>query len=74
MATLRIMSSKGHDTMTWNPELVETIEEPRTKFKEFSNRGWLSFAVAPETKQPTQIFEFDPKADSIVMVAPVSGG
>lgn len=74
MGQLKIMSSKGHETFAWDVAQVETIEEPRAKFKEFSSRGWLSFAVAPDTKQGVQIKEFDPNAESILMVAPISGG
>lgn len=74
MAKLKIMGSQGHQTLTWDVAVEETATEPRLKFKEFSERGWLSFIVAPDTKQSRQIFEFDPNAENIVMVAPVSGG
>ncbi|HEY7832343.1 MAG TPA: hypothetical protein VIG30_02155 [Ktedonobacterales bacterium] len=81
MATLRIMSRRGDDRITWDrarvavgdPEAVAAVKEAERIFAQERARGATAFKV--ETgKAPEVVKEFDPTAEQTLLVPRVIGG
>ncbi len=81
MGTLRVMSKRGDDHVTWDEELVAAndpqakaaVEEAERIFEQERAKGATAFRVEPG--QPTQrIDQFDAKATQIFMIPRVVGG
>lgn len=82
MGVLRIMSSQGDTTLTWDPEVQDEVEKVEKSFDDHRLKGFMGYrtiasnaAIAdrPQVKGET-ITKFDPKADEIVMTVPLRGG
>ena len=81
MGKLRILSSEGDRTVTWNgkqtetddQEALEAVREAERIFREEIRKGATAFRVNPGT--PAEHVErFDPEAEQIVLVPRVVGG
>lgn len=68
------MDATGDTAVTWNPETGEGVEKAKEQFDHFAKLGYLSYTVAPVTKEKNQIRSFDPLAETIVQAAPLVGG
>lgn len=81
MAQLRVMSSRGDKTVTWDPEQVETadsdalaaVREAERIFNEERARGATAFKVEPG-KPAERLDYFDEKAEQTVIVPRIAGG
>ena len=71
--SLFILDETGHTTLTWKPEVKDSVAEVKSKFDDIIKQGWSAYAVTA-SGTPTQIKSFDPEADRIVMSAPLVGG
>ncbi len=81
MGILRVMSTSGDHTVTWDrkqaetgdPEALEAIREVERIFEEQRSQGATAFQVKPG--MPAKKLErFDPEAEQIVVVPRVAGG
>lgn len=81
MAILRVLTSHGDRTVTWDGEKVESgdpeaaaaVKEAERIFQEQLERGSAAFTVAPG-KPAERITTFDPKAEQIIIVPRIAGG
>jgi hypothetical protein len=81
MGTLRVMSRRGDDTITWekaqveagDPEAAAAVREAERIFRDQQGRGGTAYRLAPG-KTPVRIDEFDVEADQIVVIPRVVGG
>ena len=71
--SLFILDDTGHTTLTWKPEVEDSVKAVKVEFDAIIKRGWVAYGVTSKG-QPTQIKKFDPQADRIVMSAPLVGG
>lgn len=76
MNSLRWVSSKGDESIEWDPEDQASIEKAKSKFDELTKKGFKAFKVIKEevTRKGEQIKEFDPSVKEILMTAPMAGG
>lgn len=81
MGKLRVMSSSGDRTVTWDRKLAETgdpeaqaaVKEAERIFEEQRRRGATAFRTSRDA--PSRRLErFDPDLDQIVVVPRVVGG
>lgn len=78
---LRVMSRRGDDRVTWDPQKAEAgdpeaqaaIREAERIFSEARSRGAAAFKVVPG-QAPQRIDAFDPQAVKIVVIPRVMGG
>lgn len=81
MAQLRIMSSRGDKTLTWevdkvelgDPEAVAAVREAERIFSEERARGATAFKVEPG-KPAERLDNFDKTAEQTVIVPRIAGG
>ena len=81
MAQLRIMSSRGDKTLTWevdkvelgDPEAVAAVREAERIFSEERARGATAFKVEPG-KSAERLDNFDKTAEQTVIVPRIAGG
>ena len=81
MAQLRIMSSRGDKTVTWDaekidlgdPEAVAAVREAERIFNEERARGATAFKVEPG-KPAERLDNFEKTAEQTVIVPRIAGG
>ena len=81
MAQLRIMSSRGDKTVTWDaekidlgdPEAVAAVREAERIFNEERARGATAFKVDPG-KPAERLDNFDKTVEQTVIVPRIAGG
>lgn len=74
MGELATLGRNGHSVATWDEALPETVTEARVIFDEKTkNEGFAAFRTIA-TGPATQIREFDPTAERIVLTTPHQGG
>lgn len=71
MPRLRVLNSKGDSTIEWTRERDE--EEVRREFQRLVAGGHLAYRVEGPGKG-SQLKEFDPGAEEIVLHGPLVGG
>lgn len=59
--------------LTWDRSHGEEVVEARKEFEEHTRKGWIAFIVAPDGRK-TQVYAFDPEAETIVLAPIVEGG
>lgn len=72
---------RGDATITWDSRSTSEVEAARDMFSSLRGRGHLAYKAGDGTpgsgrdySKGDQITEFDPRAERIVMVAPIQGG
>jgi len=60
-------------TLTWKMGDPRDVSLAKERFMEYLKAGWLAFAVTSENKR-IQIFEFDPRLETIVLIPFAEGG
>ena len=81
MAQLRIMSSRGDKTVTWDvekmaledPDAVAAVREAERIFNDERARGATAFKVEPG-KSAERLDNFDKTAEQTVIVPRIAGG
>lgn len=73
MGKIAFLNQSGHTEVEWDVEKPETVKKARQSYEEFLAQGFATFVASP-TAPTTQIREFDPKAETIVVVGPYVGG
>lgn len=74
MGKLEIMSAQtGHDEKAWDKSDPVSVKEAQARFNELTKRGY--FAARQEADgSHTQLREFDPEAETIVLRPQLIGG
>ena len=71
--TLKILDHTGHTSVDWCTDLQETVDAANARFNEMLGQGYTAFEMdGPKTG--TQVREFNPEANSIVMIPRMVGG
>lgn len=74
MAELSILDRTGDEKIRWSYDDPDQVRAARERFNALTAKGYLAFRT-PESGGPgEQIRQFDPYAESIVMVPPLRGG
>ncbi len=71
--TLRILSKRGDDAVTWTDEAEAATREAERIFRETRAKGATAFAVAPDGVT-RRLDAFDATAEHIVLVPRLIGG
>lgn len=81
MGVLRVLSHRGDDRYTWEPNAVEVgdpeavaaVKEAERIFAEHRSKGATAVKMMPG-KPAERLDRFDPEAQEIVMIPRVVGG
>jgi hypothetical protein len=65
----------GDDRIVWDRRFLDQVKEAAQKFDELIKEGFKAFLVRKDGKKSErQMFRFDPNAEEIIMVPPLTGG
>jgi hypothetical protein len=71
----KVMSPNGDDRLTWDRRFLEQIHGARQKFYELLDKGYKAFCVGSDGRRSGDLMlRFDPNAEEVVFVAPMTGG
>lgn len=73
MSELRILARAGDVKMSWNSGNEKEVATARETFEKKIKEGWAAFKEKFGSKGE-KIKNFDPDAERIVLVPPISGG
>jgi hypothetical protein len=76
--TLHVLDHTGDTPVMWDTRKPDTVEEVRAKFNELIKaQGCAAFATTRQDERGltgTQLREFDPAAERIIVTRPLQGG
>lgn len=74
MGVMRILGRSGDTEVRWNAETGEGLKSAERIFKEKTGLGYLAFAEGSVGEQPDLIWNFNARADSIILAPRLVGG
>lgn len=74
MSELRTIGKLGDVKISWNKENIDEVNTAREMFEKKIKEGWSAFGEMRLGTKGAQIRTFDPTAQRIVLVPPISGG
>ncbi len=76
MATreMRTMGASGDTKLVWDSDHEDEVANARRTFDDLRRKGFSAFAVGAKGEKTTQVREFDPEAEKLIMVPALAGG
>lgn len=74
MSLMEIMDPTGHTEVNWDQGSEDEIEVARETFNRMTERGYRAFRTDLKGNQGTRMTEFDPAAESLILVPHLQGG
>lgn len=71
---MRTMGTSGDTKILWDADNEDEVAERPLGVSDLRKKGYAAFAVAAKGKQGEKITEFDPEAESLIMVPAIQGG
>jgi hypothetical protein len=71
------LNKTGDTLTTWNPSNAAEVAGVKAKFDEIIRQGYMAYkadVTGQQTPGTTQLKEFDPEAERIIIVKPLMGG
>ena len=72
--TIRTMSSKGDDTLTYDPEVQTEFQQAVERFNEMKAKGMTMFSVDPETKETKLVNDLFKTDVQVIGIPQIQGG
>lgn len=73
MGEIRVLARVGDMKISWNPANEREVAAARESFERRIKDGWAAFRAKLGSKGE-RITKFDPDAERIIFVPPISGG
>jgi hypothetical protein len=75
MGEMAIMDRVAGDLkVIWDPENENEISAAREQFDSLRKKGYMAYTVGERGRKGTQIREFDPSAEKMILAPPLVGG
>ena len=72
---MHTLDRTGDTRVMWDKDIPDEVAAARTQFRDLTRKGYLAYrAEGKDGHQGTQIREFDPDAERIILVKPNQGG
>jgi hypothetical protein len=72
---MHTLDRTGDQKVMWDSSSTDEVDAARETFKRLTKAGYLAYrAEGKKGEQGTQIREFDPDAERIILVKPHQGG
>jgi hypothetical protein len=70
-----VMGWFGDHKMRWDRNNADEVEAAKLTFDRLRGKGFAAFRARPKTGEAGErITEFDPAAESVILVPPIAGG
>ncbi len=73
VGTLRTLDTKGDTKISWNSENPADVESARASFNLLRGKGYMAYRTE-RGNRGTQLREFDPEAEEIILAPALVGG
>ena len=71
----KVLSLMGDDRLMWDRRFLDQIQGARQKFSELLDKRYMAFRVHNNGKRSEELMlRFDPNAEEVIFVAPVTSG
>jgi hypothetical protein len=74
MSEMRIMGGKGDTKIVWSKDNEDEVENAQRTFDDLQSKGFTAFSVKRNGDKDERITEFDPDAQTLIMVPRIAGG
>jgi hypothetical protein len=75
MGEIRLMGQRGDTRIIWNPRDPDEVAAAKRQFDDLvGEKRFLAFNVTAGGGKGTQITEFDPNAEKLIIAPPMGGG
>ncbi len=71
---MAVMGVTGDVRVMWNPDNAAEVAAAKKTFDDLRRKGHAAFAVKANGDKGSQITEFDPEAEKIILAPPMRGG
>lgn len=71
---MRIMGGGGDTKVVWDADNRDEVAQARKTFDELRAKGFTAFNVKRNGEKDERITEFDPEAQTLIMVPRLAGG
>lgn len=68
--SVRILNEKGDETLIWDSNDPDEIEEAAKIFSDYLNKGWTPYAVSPNGDLKRKVRYFNPELMEVTFVEP----
>ena len=72
--TLKVLDPSGHTETHWNEDVPAEVEAARAVFDRMTGQGYRAFRVSKGGEPAERMREFDPHAESMIVMPQLSGG
>ncbi|MGH2620332.1 MAG: hypothetical protein ACRDHG_07150 [Anaerolineales bacterium] len=75
MGAMNVLGREGDWKLEWDPKNKLEVEQVRKTFEHnVRDKGFAAFRIDEKGKRREQIHSFEPEAERIVLVPPITGG
>ena len=74
MHTMSAMGIAGDTKVEWDPDNKDEVRVAERTFGILTQKGFMGFRIYDDGKKGQKLTEFDPQAESILLVPPMQGG
>lgn len=75
MGMMSIIDREAGDTkVIWDPTNVDEVGAARAQFDSLRSKGFMAYTVDERGRKGTQIREFDPEEEAMILAPPLVGG
>jgi hypothetical protein len=74
MGELAVMDHTGDTKLVWDSDNADDVAAAKAMFETQKKKGYMAFSVKKNGKPGEVLQTFDPKAEKIIMQAPLAGG
>lgn len=71
---MNIMDASGHTKHIWDSSKEAEVDAARVMFNTLTKKRYRAFHVKKDGEQGTQMDQFDPDAEKMILVPPIVGG
>jgi hypothetical protein len=74
MSELRILNGTGDTKIIWDSNNEEEVKVAKKTFDELTAKHFAAFSVKKDGSKDKKISVFEPEAEKIILIPPMSGG
>lgn len=74
MGEMSVLDRTGDARLLWSAGNQDEVDAAKEMYTKLKNKGYAAFGVTGGGGKGSQLDEFDPKMEKIIMVPPLRGG
>lgn len=74
MCEMEIINNSGHKREMWDSEIPDEVASARATFEALTKKGHRAFRVRKDGEKGEPMKSFDPDAEAMLIIGPITGG